>query len=86
MLRYCTDKSLKGPDGVTRTEIGTRIGIASFCSGYTPTQTIRFLNLIGAGHYSLPVIDALNKEMTIQLKIITDAIFKLALKETLKME
>jgi len=68
-VNYRTSPVVRTPDGKERSEIGTRIALASFTSGSTPTQTARFLNLAGLSHYSLPIFDEIFKELCIKMKV-----------------
>jgi len=66
---YSTSRNITCPDKIQRTEIGTRIALASFLSSSTPTQTIRFLNLVGVPHYSMKRFDVINQEISKQIKV-----------------
>jgi len=64
-----TIQTVKCPDGIERSEIGTRIALASFTSGSTPTQTNRLLNIIGLPHYSTATLDEINTLICTRIKM-----------------
>jgi len=60
----------------SRTEIGTKIALGSFLSGSTVSDTTRFLDIAGIGHYSSKVFHKINRQIRPVVQAETDKILE----------